>query len=139
MEQGLQRFIDAQHDCYEQVCNELRHGYKSSHWIWYIFPQLKGLGRSPTAWYYGLNDLEEARCYLRHPVLGQRYLECCRLLLPHRELSARAILGSPDDQKLHSSLTLFLSVQSDLEPLSLLLDAFYQGLMDSNTLELLKQ
>ncbi len=121
------------------ILEELTRGYKTSHWIWFIFPQLKGLGHSPTSWYYGMSSLDDARAYLAHPVLGPRYIECCQLLLPHKHLSARAILGSPDDMKLRSSLTLFLQVEPGLEPLQQLLDAFYQGKPDERTLSLLQE
>ena len=103
----LNRFLAAQEQSYAAALSELNSGQKTSHWIWYIFPQLKDLGRSPTAKHFGLNDIVEARDYIAHPLLGPRYLECCKALLLHRDKSVEAIIGGwVDKQKLRSSLTL---------------------------------
>ena len=103
----LNRFFVAQEQSYATAISELNSGQKTSHWIWYIFPQLKDLGRSPTAKHFGLNSMVEARDYIAHPLLGPRYLECCKALLLHRDKSVEAIIGGwVDKQKLRSSLTL---------------------------------
>lgn len=103
----LARFLEAQSRCYARVLEELAAGEKASHWMWFIFPQLKGLGVSTTARRFGLSGLEEARAYLAHAVLGQRLRECTQLLLAVEGRSAHEIFGSPDDLKLRSCLTLF--------------------------------
>ena len=132
----LERFVTAQDGVYPAVCSELRAGSKRSHWIWFIFPQLRGLGRSPTAQRYGIASLGEARAYLAHPVLGPRLRECATLLLAHQGRSATSILGHPDDLKVRSSMTLFARAGED-EVCRAVLDAFYEGQEDSATLELL--
>lgn len=104
---GLQRFIDAQAGVYDTVVAELRAGRKRSHWIWFVFPQLAGLGVSATAQHYGIADLAEARAYLAHELLGPRLHECSRLINAVRGRSIEEILGRPDDLKLRSSMTLF--------------------------------
>ena len=103
----LQRFVDAQEPVYDTVLDELRNGAKRSHWIWFVFPQLQGLGRSPTAQHYGISSLDEARAYLAHEVLGPRLRECVRLVAAIEGRSAQQIFGSPDDLKVRSSMTLF--------------------------------
>jgi len=103
----LQRFVDAQEHTYAAARTELAAGAKRSHWMWFIFPQLAGLGRSPTAQRYAIDSLEEARAYLAHPILGARLLECAALVASVNGRSANEILGSPDDVKLRSSMTLF--------------------------------
>ncbi|MCG7597999.1 DUF1810 domain-containing protein [Mycobacterium sp. PSTR-4-N] len=133
----LERFTDAQAGTYETALAELRAGRKRSHWIWFVFPQMRGLGRSATAYRFGLASLEEAVAYLGHPVLGPRLQECTAALLTHRDRAARDILGYPDDLKVRSSMTLFAragggSVFTDV------LDAFYGGEEDAATLELLR-
>ena len=103
----LSRFIIAQEQYYAAALSELNSGQKTSHWIWYVFPQLKDLGRSPTAKHFGLHCMIEARDYIAHPLLGPRYLECCKALLLHRDKQVEAIIGGwVDKQKLRSSLTL---------------------------------
>ncbi len=104
---NLQRFVDAQSGVYEQVCAELRRGRKTSHWIWFIFPQIAGLGSSPMAARFAISSLREAQAYLEHPVLGSRLRECCRLLLIHKLKPIEQIMEWPDDLKLKSSMTLF--------------------------------
>lgn len=103
----LERFITAQAPDYDTALAELTHGAKRSHWMWYIFPQIAGLGHSPTARHYAIRDLDEARAYLAHAVLGPRYLACVAALTPHRGRTAEAIMGGIDALKLRSSLTLF--------------------------------
>ncbi|GEO83177.1 MULTISPECIES: DUF1810 domain-containing protein [Alphaproteobacteria] len=104
---GLHRFVDAQAPVYMDVVAELRRGQKASHWMWFVFPQIEGLGGSPTAQRYAITSQAEARAYLAHPVLGPRLKECCAILLGLEGLSAERIFGYPDVLKLRSSLTLF--------------------------------
>lgn len=133
----LQRFIDAQQAIFDTALAELKAGSKQSHWVWFIFPQLAGLGRSPTAQYFAIASIGEARAYLAHPVLGSRLRECIVTLLTWaNRRSAEQILGSVDALKLRSSLTLFEQVEpSGL--FSLALAAFYEGRPDESTLALL--
>jgi uncharacterized protein (DUF1810 family) len=132
-ETDLERFVDAQRGVYDDVLDELRAGRKASHWMWFVFPQLRGLGHSPTARYYGIASAAEARAYLAHPVLGPRLRECIERLLALEGRSAHAIFGSPDDLKLRSSLTLFGAVSGD--PLfGRALDRFFDGRPDPLTL-----
>src|SRR5674476_908010 len=102
---GLQRFVEAQDRVYESVCKELALGEKTSHWMWFIFPQLKDLGRSPIAKYFGIDSKEEALAFWQHPILGQRLKECTQLVLAQRNTTAHDIFGSPDDLKFKSCLT----------------------------------
>ena len=106
----LARFVSAQREMFEVALSELRRGKKESHWMWFIFPQLSGLGRSEMAAYYGIKNLEEARAYLKHPVLGLRLIECCTALLSVSGKSASEVMGYLDDLKLKSSMTLFAQV-----------------------------
>ena len=104
---NLQRFVDAQREIFSQVLSELREGRKQSHWMWYIFPQIKGLGSSPMAQRYAILSLDEARAYWGHPVLGDRLRDCTQLVTAARGQSIEDILGFPDNLKFHSSMTLF--------------------------------
>jgi len=104
---NLQRFVDAQAPVIDQVLEELREGRKRSHWMWYVFPQLRGLGHSAMAQAYGITGLDEARAYLAHPVLGPRLRECATLVAAVQERGIHAIFGSPDDMKFRSCMTLF--------------------------------
>jgi uncharacterized protein (DUF1810 family) len=134
----LQRFVDAQSRVYASVTAELAAGLKTSHWMWFVFPQLKGLGRSSTALHYGIGSLDEARSYWQHPVLGARLRECCALLraLPPQR-TALQVFGSIDALKLRSCLTLFERVAPDEPLFGALLDRFYGGERDAATLGLL--
>jgi uncharacterized protein (DUF1810 family) len=137
----LTRFVQAQAEVYDRVVAELSNGRKRSHWMWFVFPQLHGLGRSPTAQHYAIRDLGEARRYLAHPVLGDRLRDGVRLMLEHRGRSAREILGSPDDLKFRSCATLFREAATRADDRSLFsaaLDQFYAGEPDRQTLELLR-
>src|SRR5712692_10417771 len=96
---NLNRFVEAQNSVYDQVCLELREGSKRSHWMWYVFPQIKGLGYSPTSRKFAVSSLEEARAYLRHPILGRRLIECTTLVNNTSGLTTHEIFGSPDDLK----------------------------------------
>jgi uncharacterized protein (DUF1810 family) len=132
----LRRFVDAQAPPYAQVVAELRAGRKQSHWMWFVFPQLKGLGRSATAQFYGLDDLADAAAYWAHPVLGPRLKECVLLVLGVASNDAHAIFGSPDDLKFCSCLTLFERAANDA-CFAAALDRFYGGRRDAATLALL--
>jgi uncharacterized protein (DUF1810 family) len=132
----LQRFIDAQDGVYETALAELRAGSKQSHWMWFIFPQLAGLGSSPMARRYALHSLEEARAYLAHPLLGPRLAACVELLNAVEGRTIQAILGPPDDLKFRSCLTLFL--RAGAPPcFRQALDKYYDGQEDPLTLDLL--
>jgi uncharacterized protein (DUF1810 family) len=131
----LQRFVDAQAGVYHTVVEELRAGRKRSHWIWFIFPQIAGLGSSPTAARYAIASLDEARAYLQHHVLGPRLHECAQLVNQVRGRSINEIFGSPDDLKVRSSMTLFARATDDNEDFVALLDKYYGGEQDPLTLE----
>ena len=136
MAADLSRFLKAQEQDYEQALREIRSGRKRSHWMWYIFPQIQGLGFSPTAQYYAIRDLQEARDYLAHPVLGARLKEISSALLDLNGLSASEIFGYPDDLKLRSSMTLFRMADLN-EPVFLeVLEKYYDGKPDARTVEL---
>ena len=133
----LERFVEAQDGVYPRALSELHAGRKASHWMWFVFPQVAGLGSSPTSQRYAIGSLEEARAYLEHPVLGARLIECARALLTHPDRGAREIMGSPDDAKLRSSMTLF-ALAADAEPLfQQVLDTFFAGDRDQRTVDLL--
>jgi uncharacterized protein (DUF1810 family) len=131
----LLRFVTAQNPVYDQVCAELRNGRKQSHWIWYIFPQLRGLGHSQTAAAFGIASREEAEAYLRHPVLGERLRECTRLVNMVEGRSISQIFGYPDDLKFRSSMTLFSSVTPDNQIFKDALQKYFGGEPDRLTLE----
>ena len=133
----LQRFVDAQDPVIDTVLAELRDGRKRSHWMWFIFPQLRALGRSETAVFYGLEDITEAQVYLVHPVLGPRLLECVEAAMTGYPKTAHQIFGSPDDLKFRSSLTLFSEVNGAPPVFGLALGTFYDG-PDLVTLRLLQ-
>lgn len=129
----LQRFVDAQARVYHTVLDELRDGRKRSHWIWFVFPQIAGLGSSPTAARYAISSLEEARAYLAHPVLGPRLRECAQLVARLQGRSVAQIFGSPDDLKVRSSMTLFARATSDNGDFVAVLDKYYDGAEDPRT------
>jgi uncharacterized protein (DUF1810 family) len=131
---NLQRFVDAQAPVYAQILAELRAGSKRSHWMWFIFPQIAGLGRSETARHFAIASREEASAYLAHPILGPRLRQCCRLTTLIEGRSARDIFGTPDDMKFHSSLTLFAAVAPDDAAFATALQIFFGGERDGQTL-----
>ena len=133
----FEHFVRAQEPVYPQVLAELRAGDKQSHWMWFIFPQLKSLGRSQTALRYGLDDLAMAQDYLRHPVLGPRLLECTRLVLGVSGRTTHEIFGSPDDLKFRSSMTLFARADPEQPAFPDALAKYYGGIEDARTVELL--
>ena len=134
---NLERFVAAQENVYETVLAELRSGMKQTHWMWFIFPQIEGLGHSPTSRYYSIKSREEARQYLSHPVLGPRLLECAAAVMGIDGRSASEIFGSPDDLKLRSSMTLFESVAEGQPVFAHVLDEYFEGARDQRTLFLL--
>jgi uncharacterized protein (DUF1810 family) len=131
----LERFVGAQRDVYDDALAELRAGRKRSHWMWFVFPQIAGLGRTATAQRYALADLAEARAYLAHPVLGPRLTECAQALLSVEGRTADQILGTPDDLKLRSSMTLFAHAADDPAVFRAVLDRYYGGEDDPLTLQ----
>jgi uncharacterized protein (DUF1810 family) len=136
----LRRFVEAQAPVVEAAIGELKAGRKRSHWMWFIFPQLAGLGSSPTARFFGISGLEEAQAYLAHPVLGPRLRACTQAMLALEGRSLNGILGSPDDLKFRSSMTLFDRAADGREPLFReALVRYCQGEPDSRTLELLAE
>lgn len=131
----LDRFVEAQADCYEQVARELRAGRKSSHWMWFIFPQIAGLGHSEMARRYAISSLAEAAAYLEHPVLGPRLRECTQLVNVVEGRSIDRILGYPDDLKFRSSMTLFAKAAPDEQVFREALEKYFGGEADRLTLE----
>ncbi len=136
---NLNRFLSAQQKMYGTALAELRNGSKQSHWMWFIFPQIAGLGHSPTSQYYSIKSADEARQYLHHPILGVRLLECARTLLDLKGKSASEIFGFPDDLKLRSSMTLFASVADSEPAFEDVLDQYFDGERDQRTLDLLER
>jgi uncharacterized protein (DUF1810 family) len=131
----LARFVEAQDGIYAQVLDELRAGRKRSHWMWFIFPQIEGLGASPVARRFAISGREEAEAYLRHPLLGPRLRECTKLVIATPDRSIESILGRPDDLKFRSSMTLFAKTAADNADFIAALDKFYAGAFDPLTLE----
>ena len=135
----LSRFLKAQEHDYEQALREIRSGRKRSHWMWYIFPQIQGLGFSSTAQYYAIRDLDEAKEYLAHPVLGARLKEISSALLNLDGLSAHEIFGYPDDLKLCSCMTLFRLADLDCDIFERVLEKYYDGRPDNLTVRIVKE
>jgi uncharacterized protein (DUF1810 family) len=131
----LQRFVKAQDRVYEEVCAELREGRKESHWMWFVFPQIKGLGQSQTANTFGISSREEAEAYLNHPILGPRLRECTRLVNLVEGRSSEEIFGYPDYLKFRSCMTLFAQVTTDNEGFVNALRKYFDGRADRRTLE----
>ncbi len=131
----LRRFVDAQQGIYEQACAELRAGHKRSHWMWFIFPQIEGLGSSPTAVRYAISSLNEAVAYLDRAVLGPRLRECTGIVLGLDGRSVSEIFGYPDDLKFHSSMTLFAQAATEPEIFLEALERYFGGKLDAATLE----
>jgi uncharacterized protein (DUF1810 family) len=131
----LQRFVAAQDPVYDRVRAELRRGRKASHWMWFVFPQVAGLGSSPTAQHFAIRGVDEARAYLAHPVLGPRLVECAELAAAVERGSAAEVFGRPDDLKLRSSMTLFARVAPDAPAFAAVLDRYFDGEPDTRTLD----
>lgn len=138
MEADLQKFIDAQNEDYEQALSEIRRGKKHSHWIWYIFPQIKGLGFSYNSEYYGISSLQEAKDYLNHELLGDRLIEITASLLLHKGKDIEQIMGDIDAMKLKSSMTLFDAIKPG-GVFGEVLDEFYAGERCRRTLDFLQE
>lgn len=136
---ALERFVQAQEPLIADIRRELSAGRKRSHWMWFVFPQLRALGRSPTAQHYGIASLAEAQAYMAHPVLGPRLVECAGLVLAVERRSAHEIFGSPDDMKLRSSMTLFAGAAPDTPVFGEVLRRYYNSEPDPKTIELLPQ
>lgn len=133
----LSRFLEAQNQLYLKALEEVRNGRKVSHWMWFIFPQLNGLGSSDMSKHYAINDLDEARAYLEHPVLGKHLVEISLELMKLGDFTALQVFGSPDDKKLFSSMTLFSMVPDTNPVFAAVLERYFNGLQDQNTLQLL--
>jgi uncharacterized protein (DUF1810 family) len=134
----LERFVRAQDPVFDTALAELRAGRKQSHWMWFVFPQLRGLGRSPMAQHYGINSLAEATAYLEHPVLGARLKTCVDAVLAVQGRSLRQIFGTPDDLKFSSSMTLFALASGERSLFQEALSRYCKGLMDQKTVDLVK-
>ncbi|MDJ1506140.1 DUF1810 domain-containing protein [Xanthocytophaga agilis] len=135
----LSRFLDAQNQVYLKALQEIKSGRKTSHWMWYIFPQIKGLGQSDTAKFYAIEDIDQATAYLLHPVLGKNLIEISQAVLQLEGKTANQIFGSPDDLKLCSCMTLFANVK-DADPVfKNVINTFFKGIQDQKTLDILQQ
>ena len=135
---NLDRFVSAQESVFDEVCAELRIGEKTSHWMWFIFPQIRGLGSSATAQKFAISSTAEAQAYLQHPVLGPRLLECTQLVNAVRGRSLLQIFGTPDDMKFRSSMTLFAHIAPATKEFERALAKYCRGEPDAKTLEILK-
>ena len=135
----LIRFVEAQDGVYERALAEIKQGLKESHWMWFIFPQFEGLGSSSMARFYSIKSVNEAKAYLTHRLLGQRLIESSNALLQYNGKSASDIFGFPDDLKLRSSMTLFASISESESVFSRVLEQYFAGRLDQQTLDLLKQ
>ena len=135
---SLDRFLEAQDRMYQTALSEIKKGSKRSHWMWFIFPQLRGLGSSKMSYIFGVNGIEEAKEYLNHPVLSERLIEITETLLTHKGKDIYDIMGDIDDMKLKSSMTLFALISEEGSVFHQVLECFYDGEMDENTLKLAK-
>jgi uncharacterized protein (DUF1810 family) len=131
----LQRFVDAQNPVFDQVCAELRRGHKTTHWMWFIFPQLRGLGHSAMAMEYAISSRQEAEAYLKHPILGARLRECTQLVNRVEGRSVEQIFGYPDHLKFHSSMTLFAAATADNQIFKDALEKYFGGKLDALTMK----
>jgi uncharacterized protein (DUF1810 family) len=135
---NLSRFIEAQETTYRGAMLELARGRKDSHWTWYIFPQIDGLGNSETTKIFSIKSLEEGRAYLEHPLLGQRLVESCEILLTLKDKSINEVMGFPDDLKLLSSMTLFETFSESNSVFTRIIEVYFDGERDEATLEIIK-
>ena len=133
----LIKFLDAQNQVYLKALSEIKKGKKTTHWMWYIFPQIKGLGSSETAQYYGIKNLNEATAYLKHPILGKHLIEIAQELYNLKGKTVTQILGTPDDMKLRSCMTLFANVKNANPLFNNVLEKYFNGVPDELTLHLL--
>ena len=137
MNYEISRFTKTHQSDYQRALSEIKNGKKESHWMWYIFPQIKGLGRSSMSEYYGIQDLDEAKAYLADPILGKHFIEICNALLSLDTNDATEVMGRPDDRKLKSSMTLFDTATEALDIFQMVLDKYYHGKKDDCTLKIL--
>jgi len=137
MDNSLKRFTDAQENSYSMALSEIQQGRKQSHWMWFIFPQVAGLGFSETSRYYAIKDLQEADEFLKHPVLGSRLINISRELLKLKTTDAHSVFGNPDDLKLKSSMTLFSMLPGTDPVFQFVLEKFFNGEKDSKTLHII--
>ena len=137
-ENDLKRFLDVQQTDYQVALTEVKSGRKKSHWMWYIFPQIQGLGLSETSKYYAIKDIHEAEEFLKHPVLGSRLIRICNELLQLKQNNANNIFGSPDDLKLKSSMTLFAELPGADPVFQAVLKKFFNGTKDIKTLQIIQ-
>ncbi len=135
----LKRFIDAQAQNYDDALREIRNGRKTSCWMWYVFPQIKGLGQSITSKFYGIKDLQEAKDYLNDSILGKRLKDICEAALEVESNNASKVFGSPDDMKLRSSMTLFELAAPDDPIFGKVLDKYFEGRRDMHTIQIVKK
>lgn len=138
MDNNLNRFLTAQQTCYEDALEEIRSGQKRSHWMWFVFPQIEGLGHSETARYYAIRDMDEAKAYMENDTLGSNLIEISEALLQTESDDAAFVMGWPDNLKLRSSMTLFALAKPECQVFQKVLDKFFQGEMDPKTIEILK-
>ena len=136
---SLDRFLEAQDKLYETALSEIKKGSKRSHWMWFIFPQLRGLGSSKMSYVFGINGIKEAKEYLNHPVLSKRLIEITEALLTHKGKDIYDIMGDIDDMKLKSSMTLFALISEEGSVFHQVLDCFFDGKMDKRTLKIIKR
>jgi uncharacterized protein (DUF1810 family) len=136
---NLSRFVDAQDPVLQEVLAELRHGRKTSHWMWFVFPQIQGLGYSATARHFAISSLQEAKAYLDHPVLGQRLIECTRLVNAINGKTVHEVFGSPDDLKFRSCMTLFAHAAPAPNTFEDALQKYFSGRGDQQTLALIQE
>ena len=132
---NLKRFVTAQDPVFDEVCGELRQGRKVGHWMWFIFPQLQGLGSSSMSSHFGISSLKEAEAYLKHPILGPRLRECTRLVNLIKERSIDHIFGYPDNLKFRSSMTLFVQLSTENQVFRDALEKYFHGREDPRTLK----
>ncbi len=138
MDSNLSRFIEAQETTYEGAMLELARGRKDSHWIWYIFPQIFGLGNSEATKLYSIKSLEEGRAYLKHPILGPRLIEACEILLALKDASMDEVMGFPDDLKLLSSMTLFETFSKSNSVFTRIIEVYFDSERDEATLDIIE-
>tara|TARA_B110000967_G_scaffold163493_1_gene170418 strand:- start:98 stop:523 length:426 start_codon:yes stop_codon:yes gene_type:complete len=136
---NLNRFLEAQMTTYEGAMLELARGRKESHWVWYIFPQIEGLGRSDTAKFYSIKSLEEGRAYLGHPLLGPRLIEACEILLSLKDASMDEVMGFPDNLKLLSSMTLFETLSDSNSIFTKIIELYFDDVRDDASLKILQR
>jgi len=138
LDDGIERFVEAQQNVYNQALNEINNGKKQSHWMWFVFPQIRGLGFTDFNVYYGIKDLKEAQQYLSDPILGERLIEISEAVLSQEGKTALEIFGNPDQRKLKSSMTLFRHIQNTNPVFQKVLEKYYQGSLDEKTMAILQ-